>query len=127
MGGQACILYGGAECNRNADFAVLAPREDPERLSRALDDLRARGDRGATFESRYLERGVRPRASLPFRGAHVIVVLRRSDLEKVAEFGGPGTGSGKLGRPLVVPDASETSGLINALPGEVVRHWQTRG
>ena len=32
-------------------------------------------------------------------GSHVIVVLRRSDLEKVDEFGGPGTGSGQLGRP----------------------------
>ena len=32
-------------------------------------------------------------------GSHVIVVLRRSDLEKVGEFGGPGTGPGQLGRP----------------------------
>lgn len=32
-------------------------------------------------------------------GSHVIVVLRRSDLEKVAEFGGPGTGPGQMGRP----------------------------
>lgn len=32
-------------------------------------------------------------------GSHVIVVLRRADLEKVAEFGAPGTGPGGLGRP----------------------------
>jgi len=32
-------------------------------------------------------------------GSHVVVVLRRSDLEKVAELGGPGTGVGELGRP----------------------------
>lgn len=32
-------------------------------------------------------------------GSHVIVVLRRSDLEKVAELGGPGTRVGRLGRP----------------------------
>ena len=32
-------------------------------------------------------------------GSHVIVVLRRTDLAKVAEFGGPGTGPGELGRP----------------------------
>lgn len=32
-------------------------------------------------------------------GSHVIVVLRRSDLEKVAEFGAPGVGAGQLGRP----------------------------
>jgi hypothetical protein len=29
----------------------------------------------------------------------MIVVLRRSDLERVDEFAGPGTGVGQLGRP----------------------------
>lgn len=32
-------------------------------------------------------------------GSHVIVVLRRVDLEKVDEFAGPGTETGQLGRP----------------------------
>jgi hypothetical protein len=32
-------------------------------------------------------------------GSHVITVLRRSDLEIVGEFGGPGVGPGQLGRP----------------------------
>jgi len=32
-------------------------------------------------------------------GSHMITVLRRSDLEVVAEFGGPGVGVGQLGRP----------------------------
>lgn len=32
-------------------------------------------------------------------GSHVINVLRRSDLEIVGEFGGPGVGVGQLGRP----------------------------
>ena len=32
-------------------------------------------------------------------GSHVINVLRRSDLEVVSEFGGPGIGVGQLGRP----------------------------
>lgn len=32
-------------------------------------------------------------------GSHVITVLRRSDLEVVSEFGGPGVGVGQLGRP----------------------------
>jgi DNA-binding beta-propeller fold protein YncE len=32
-------------------------------------------------------------------GTHVITVLRRRDLEVVDEFGGPGVGSGQLGRP----------------------------
>lgn len=32
-------------------------------------------------------------------GSHFITVLRRSDLEIVSEFGGPGVGPGQLGRP----------------------------
>ena len=32
-------------------------------------------------------------------GTHVITVLRRSDLEVVNEFAGPGVGPGQLGRP----------------------------
>jgi hypothetical protein len=32
-------------------------------------------------------------------GTHVITILRRSDLEVVGEFGGPGVGVGQLGRP----------------------------
>src|SRR5687767_15060622 len=32
-------------------------------------------------------------------GSHVITVLRRSDMEVVNEFGGPGVGVGQLGRP----------------------------
>lgn len=32
-------------------------------------------------------------------GSHVITVLRRSDLEVMDEFGGPGVGTGQLGRP----------------------------
>jgi len=57
MGGQACILYGGAEFSRDVDFALLASRENLERLSRALDDLGAEVIAIPPFESRYLERG----------------------------------------------------------------------
>jgi hypothetical protein len=32
-------------------------------------------------------------------GSHVINVIRRSDMEIVGEFGGPGVGAGQLGRP----------------------------
>jgi hypothetical protein len=32
-------------------------------------------------------------------GTHVITVVRRSDLEVVDEFGGPGVAPGQLGRP----------------------------
>ncbi len=60
-------------------------------------------------------------------GSHVIVVLRRSDLEKVDEFGGPGTGPGQLGRPhnlAVDPDGNvfvaEAAGpwIVDAAQGD---------
>ena len=63
-------------------------------------------------------------------GSHVIVVLRRSDLEKVSEFGGPGTGTGQLGRPhnLAVDPAgniyvAEAAGpwIVNAATGDSVQ------
>ncbi len=63
-------------------------------------------------------------------GSHVIVVLRRSDLEKVDEFGGPGTGSGQLGRPhnlAVDPDGNifvaEAAGpwIVNQASGDSVQ------
>jgi hypothetical protein len=57
MGGQACILYGGAEFSRDADFAVVASPANLERLRRALDDLDAEVIAVPPFESRYLERG----------------------------------------------------------------------
>jgi hypothetical protein len=41
MGGQACILYGGAEFSRDVDFAVAASSADLARLRRALADLKA--------------------------------------------------------------------------------------
>jgi hypothetical protein len=41
MGGQACILYGGAEFSRDIDFAVLADEKNLARLQAALDDLKA--------------------------------------------------------------------------------------
>ena len=57
----------------------------------------------------------------------MIVVLRRSDLEKVDEFGGPGTGPGQLGRPhnlAVDPDGNvfvaEAAGpwIVDAAQGD---------
>ena len=63
-------------------------------------------------------------------GSHVIVVLRRSDLEKVDEFGGPGTGPGQLGRPhnlAVDPDGNvfvaEAAGpwIVDAAQGDSVQ------
>jgi hypothetical protein len=41
MGGQACILYGGAEFSRDIDFAVAVSAGNLARLRRALRRLRA--------------------------------------------------------------------------------------
>ena len=57
MGGQACILYGGAEFSRGIDFAVVASPENLDRLRDALEDLHAEVIAVPPFESRYLERG----------------------------------------------------------------------
>lgn len=41
MGGQACILYGGAEFSRDIDFAIAASPADLRQLKLALRELRA--------------------------------------------------------------------------------------
>jgi len=41
MGGQACILYGGAEFSRNIDFAVMVSDEGLNSLKSALAELEA--------------------------------------------------------------------------------------
>jgi len=41
MGGQACILYGGAEFSRDIDLAILASKKNFVRLAAALDELAA--------------------------------------------------------------------------------------
>ena len=41
MGGQACVFYGAAEFSRDTDIAVLAVRENLDRLAAAVRDLQA--------------------------------------------------------------------------------------
>lgn len=38
MGGQACVLYGGAELSRDTDIMVVADAENLARLQAADDD-----------------------------------------------------------------------------------------
>ena len=57
MGGQACVLYGGAEFSRDTDFAVLADPTNLGRLRRALAELKARCIAVPPFEARHLRRG----------------------------------------------------------------------
>ena len=58
MGGQACVLYGGAEFSRDTDLAILAEPENLVRLQSALDDLQAERIAVPPFESRYLDMGL---------------------------------------------------------------------
>jgi hypothetical protein len=57
MGGQACILYGGAEFSRDIDFAILASEENLLQLKACLDELEAEVIAVPPFAKDYLERG----------------------------------------------------------------------
>jgi hypothetical protein len=41
IGGQACIIYGGAEFSRDLDFSLLVTLENIENLKTALEELEA--------------------------------------------------------------------------------------
>ena len=58
MGGQACVLYGGAEFSRDADIAVIADNENLGRLGDALDELQAKRIAVPPFERQYLDMGL---------------------------------------------------------------------
>lgn len=58
MGGQACVLYGGAEFSRDTDLAVLADAENLARFAGALDELKAQRIAVPPFEPSYLEMGL---------------------------------------------------------------------
>jgi len=66
MGGQACVLYGGAEFSRDADLAVLADPPNLDRLRAAMHALQATVIAVPPFESVFLERG----HAIHFRCAH---------------------------------------------------------
>lgn len=57
MGGQACVLYGGAEFSRDTDLVVLADDENLRRLAVAIAVLEADVIAVPPFERRFLESG----------------------------------------------------------------------
>ena len=59
MGGQACVLYGGAEFSRDTDIAVLAEAENLRQLAAALDQLQAEPIAVPPLEAKYLLRAMR--------------------------------------------------------------------
>lgn len=57
MGGQACVLYGGAEFSRDTDLVVLADDENLRKLADAVLALEADVIAVPPFERRFLEKG----------------------------------------------------------------------
>ena len=76
MGGQACVLYGGAEFSRDTDLAVLCNDENLARLQVALQDLQADVIAVPPFERRYLEMGL----AVHFRCRHPDAADMRVDV-----------------------------------------------
>jgi DNA-binding beta-propeller fold protein YncE len=58
-------------------------------------------------------------------GSHVITVLRRSTLEVVSEFGGPGVGPGQLGRPHNLSVDPSGNIFVAEAAGPQVKHPET--
>ena len=79
MGGQACVLYGGAEFSRHTDVAVLADAENLDRLKRALDELEAVCIAVPPFALAYLARG----HAVHFRCRHPDALRMRIDVMSV--------------------------------------------
>lgn len=76
MGGQACVLYGGAEFSRDTDIAILASNENLQLLRNALHDLSARRIALPPFELQYLVRG----HAIHFRCYHPDAMKMRIDV-----------------------------------------------
>jgi hypothetical protein len=85
MGGQACVLYGAAEFSRDTDLTVLALAENLDRLSAALDELRAECVAVPPRDWSYLARG----HALHFRCAHPDAAGMRVDVMAVLRGVGP--------------------------------------
>lgn len=87
MGGQACVLYGGAEFSRDTDLAILADVDNLSRLRLALDELQAERIAVPPFELRYLDLGlaVHFRCALPAAAGMRIDIMSR--MRGVEPFG----------------------------------------
>ena len=58
MGGQACVLYGGAEFSRDIDFVIEASEANLARFGRALDELQAQRIAIPPFKAEHLDEGL---------------------------------------------------------------------
>jgi hypothetical protein len=76
MGGQACVLYGGAEFSRDTDLVVPASPANLVRLRRSLADLQADVIAVPPFEPRFLVKG----HAIHFRCRHPEAAGMRVDI-----------------------------------------------
>lgn len=58
MGGQACVLYGGAEFSRDTDLVIVSDVANLDRLRAAVADLDAQPIAVPPFEQRFLDEGL---------------------------------------------------------------------
>ncbi len=79
MGGQACVLYGGAEFSRDTNVVILSDEDNLVRLSAALDQLQASRIAVPPFEMDYLLRG----HAVHFRCRHPAALGQRIDVMSV--------------------------------------------
>lgn len=66
MGGQACVLYGGAEFSRDTDLVLIGDDENLNRFRIALAELQAETIAVPPFEKSHLEEGL----AIHFRCRH---------------------------------------------------------
>ncbi len=76
MGGQACVLYGGAEFSRDVDFTLMSDPENLRRLREVLRDLDAECIAVPPFEARFLDMGL----AVHFRCRHPEALDMRIDI-----------------------------------------------
>ena len=86
MGGQACVLYGGAKFSRATDIMVVADADNLTRLQAAVDELQAAVIAVPPFERAFLEAGhaVHFRCGVPEAAGIRLDVMAK--LRGVADF-----------------------------------------
>ena len=79
MGGQACVFYGAAEFSRDTDIAVLAEKDNLDRILSAMKDLSAEVIAVPQFNAEFLKRG----HAVHFRCRHPDALGMRIDIMSV--------------------------------------------
>jgi Arc/MetJ-type ribon-helix-helix transcriptional regulator len=79
MGGQACVFYGAAEFSRDTDIAVLADKDNLDRILSAMKDLSAEVIAIPKFSVGFLKRG----HAVHFRCNHPDALGMRVDIMSV--------------------------------------------